>query len=107
MSLWISWVRPVTFPLVDSLGFLVGVALGSNEYSAVIQPSPVFLIWGGTFSSIEAVQITRVLPACTSTEPGAYLVKCLLMVNGRNSSYPRLSTLIPYLRNRSFKSAFS
>src|SRR5574337_590325 len=94
MSLCISWVLPVTFPLVDSLGALIGVELGSKAYSAVIQPSPVFLIWGGTLSSTVAVQMILVLPVWTRTEPGAYLVKCLLIIIGRSSSGTRLSTLM-------------
>ena len=49
MSLWISWVLPVNFPLTDSRGALIGVEPGSNEYSAVSQPSPVFLYEGVRF----------------------------------------------------------
>ena len=40
ISLCISIVLPVNFPLADSLWFLSPVALGIIEYSAVSQPFP-------------------------------------------------------------------
>ena len=44
-------------------------------YSAVTQPRPSPRMKRGTPSSTEAVQITRVSPKLTSTEPSACLVK--------------------------------
>ena len=49
------------------------------EYSALIQPVPVFLRNGGTFSSIDALQSTTVSPNSISTEPSAYFVKFLVI----------------------------
>ena len=69
MSRWISWVRPVCLPRAASRGVLVLVALGSREYSAVSQPSPVPRKKFGTLSSMVAAQMTLVLPISISTEP--------------------------------------
>ena len=49
----------------------VCVERGSIEYSAVTQPFPFPAIQSGTFSSMETVQRTWVLPERTSTEPSA------------------------------------
>lgn len=71
---WISIVRPEIFPLDDSLIFLVSVARGSMEYSAVIQPFPLFRMNGGTRSSMLALQMTFVSPTVISTEPSGCLI---------------------------------
>ena len=49
------------------------LARGSIPYSAVTQPVPVPLRNGGTFSSTEAVQMTRVSPTSIRHEPSGYL----------------------------------
>ena len=59
---WISVVRPSGRPLATSRGFRSPVDPGSIPYSAVTQPRPRPRIQGGTASSTEAVQITRVRP---------------------------------------------
>jgi hypothetical protein len=46
--------------------------MGSIEYSAVNQPFPVFLRKGADLSSMEAAQITLVLPNSTKTEPATF-----------------------------------
>jgi len=51
-----------------------GDAPGNIEYSPVTQPLPVFFIHLGTFSSIDAVHSTRVLPNVTRTLPAAISV---------------------------------
>ena len=58
-------VRPASRPV------RVDVARGSMPYSAVTQPCPLPRRNGGTRSSTEAVQITRVSPTSTSTAPSA------------------------------------
>ena len=68
-SRWISWVRPPVRPA--SRPVRVDVARGSMPYSAVTQPCPLPRRNGGTRSSTEAVQITRVSPTSTSTAPSA------------------------------------
>src|SRR5664279_6378276 len=82
---WISRVRPLCFPLDASRDERVWVARGSMEYSAVTQPVPFPRRKGGTDSSTDAVQITRVSPNSTSTEPSACFVKFLVMHTGRNA----------------------
>ena len=72
MSRWISCVRPETRPRMDSRDVRVSVELGSREYSAVSQPSPLPFRKPGTRSSIVAAQITLVLPTSMSTEPAGY-----------------------------------
>ena len=74
---WISVVRPSGRPRVTSRAFRSPVEAGSIPYSAVTQPRPRPRIHGGTASSTEAVQITRVrpteisaLPWAVSTKPG-------------------------------------
>ena len=71
-------------------------------YSAVIHPTPWPRIQPGTDSSTIAVQITRVAPAVTSTEPVADEMKSTSNVRGRISSARRPSGRIPraYLRLR-------
>ena len=54
-------------------------------YSAVTQPSPEPLLWGGTLSRMLAVHSTLVSPKAISTEPSACLVKALEIVTGRKS----------------------
>ena len=71
---WISWVRPLCRPLLASRGVRVKVDRGSMLYSLVTQPLPLLRRNWGTVSSIEAVQITRVLPTSMSTEPSAVLM---------------------------------
>ena len=66
-------VRPEGRPLVTSRGVRVAVARGSMEYSAVTQPFPELRRNGGTVSSMEAVQSTRVFPISISTEPSAVI----------------------------------
>jgi hypothetical protein len=61
-------------PRAASRSERVLVARGSMPYSAVSQPSPLPFRKAGTFSSTLAVQITRVSPNSTSTEPSACLV---------------------------------
>ena len=69
MSRWISWVRPLCFPRAASRSTRSGVDPGSIEYSAVTQPLPLPRSQGGTRSSTEAVQSTRVRPISTRTDP--------------------------------------
>ncbi len=61
------------------------------EYSAVIHPLPEPFIKPGTVSSIEAVQITRVLPISISAEPSAVEINSGTMLTGRICSGVRLS----------------
>src|SRR5690606_9740800 len=91
---WISWVRPPTFPFVASLGVRSCVDRGIIPYSAVTHPWPVPRSHAGTFSSMVAVQITRVSPTEMSTEPSACLTNPRSMRMGRISS-----TLRPSGRN--------
>ena len=72
ISRWISMVRPPTLPCEASRAVRVLVARGSMPYSAVTQPLPVPRRNGGTRSSIDAVQITRVRPTSISTDPSAW-----------------------------------
>jgi hypothetical protein len=69
----ISWLLPETFPFADSRSLRVSVARGSIEYSAVTQPVPLFLKNGGTLSSTDTEQTTRVRPNSINTEPSAKL----------------------------------
>ena len=62
ISRWISCVRPPTLPARASRVVRVDVARGSMPYSAVTQPLPVPRRNGGTRSSTDAVQMTRVRP---------------------------------------------
>jgi hypothetical protein len=64
----------------------VCVARGNIAYSAVSHPWPEFLRNGGTRSSIDAEQTTRVFPISISTEPSAYGRKFGVIRAGRNSS---------------------
>jgi len=68
----------------------VWVARGNMPYSAVTQPRPLPLRKGGTRSSTLAVQITRVSPNSTSTDPSACLVNWRVIRIGRSSSAARL-----------------
>src|SRR5215472_16874722 len=61
------------------------------EYSAVIQPLPEPFIKLGTDSSMEAVQITRVLPTSISAEPSAVEINSGTIFTGRICSGVRLS----------------
>src|SRR3954466_6581657 len=58
-------------------------------YSAVTQPSPLPRLWGGTFSSTDAVNSTFVSPNSMSTEPSAWIVKPRVMRTGRSWSAAR------------------
>ena len=60
-------------------------------YSAVIQPLPDPFMKEGTVSSMEAVQITLVLPTSISAEPSAVEMKPGTMFTGRICSGERLS----------------
>ena len=71
ISRWISCVRPLWRPRLASRGVRVRVERGSMLYSAVIHPLPDPFIKPGTLSSMDAVQITRVLPTSISAEPSA------------------------------------
>jgi hypothetical protein len=53
-------------------------------YSLEIHPLPVFLMKDGTASSMEAVQMTRVLPTSINTDPSAVVMKSGVIVTGRN-----------------------
>ncbi len=77
MRRWISVVRPSRRPLLMSRALRSPVEAGSIPYSAVTHPLPRPRIQAGTFSSTEAVQMTRVrptemraLPSAVSTNPG-------------------------------------
>jgi hypothetical protein len=72
ISLWISCVRPPTFPREDSRVVRVCVDMGNIEYSAVSQPFPVFFKKGAGLLSKDAAQITLVLPNSTKTEPAVF-----------------------------------
>ncbi len=69
----------------------VDVARGSMPYSAVTQPLPEPRRNGGTWSSIDAVQITRVRPTSMSTEPSACTLKSGVICVGRMASASRPS----------------
>src|ERR1700753_4343910 len=91
MSRWISCVRPLWRPRLASRGVRVRVERGSMLYSAVTQPLPDPLVKPGTVSSIDAVQITRVLPTSISAEPSAVEMNSGMMFTGRICSGERLS----------------
>src|SRR3990170_6146003 len=74
MRRWISCVRPPIFPLADSRTILELADRGSMAYSAVTHPLFLSLRWGGTFSSLVAVQMTLVSPTSIKTDPSAYLM---------------------------------
>ena len=74
MSLWISCVRPESFPLDASLVVLVFVDEGSIEYSAVTQPCPLSRRKEGTLLSMEAEQSTRVPPIWKRTDPWGWII---------------------------------
>ena len=102
ISRWISVVRPSGRPLATSRALRSPVDAGSIPYSAVTQPLPRPRIQAGTFSSTDAVQITRVrptemraLPLAVSTNPGR-------ISTGRSSSARRPSALIRGQLRRSF-----
>src|SRR5699024_11248789 len=67
ISLCISIVLPLTLPFEDSRTFLVFVARGNIEYSAVIHPLPCPRKKCGTLFSILALQITFVPPTSIKT----------------------------------------
>ena len=67
-------MRPPWRPLAASRWLRVWVARGNMPYSAVTQPLPLPRLKPGTRSSTLAVQITRVSPKLTSTEPSACLL---------------------------------
>jgi hypothetical protein len=69
----------------------VKVARGNMLYSAVIQPLPLLRMNDGTVSSMDAVQITRVLPTSIKTEPSAVLMNPGTIFTGRIWSGARLS----------------
>ena len=64
-------MRPSGRPLETSRCLRSPVEAGSIPYSAVTQPRPLPCIHFGTFSSTDAVQITRVPPIDISAEPDA------------------------------------
>ena len=71
ISRWISCVRPPMRPLALSRAVRVRVARGIIAYSLVIHPLPLLRRKCGTVSSMDAVQITRVLPTSIKQEPSA------------------------------------
>ncbi len=79
-------VRPPCRPRAASRGMRWLVERGSMPYSAVTQPCPIPFRKLGTFSSTLTVQITRVSPNSTNTEPSAWRVKRRVIVTARNSS---------------------
>src|SRR3990172_2004587 len=68
-----------------------GVERGSMAYSAVTHPCFESLRKGGTLSSAETVQITRVFPTSMRVEPSANRIKFLTMLTGLNISGSRPS----------------
>jgi hypothetical protein len=84
INLCISCVLPLGRPFDTSREVRVSVARGIMAYSLEIHPLPVFRINGGTVSSIDAVQITRVFPTSISTDPSAVVIKSGVMMTGRN-----------------------
>ena len=94
ISRWISTLRPSWRPLELSRAFRSSVEYGSIEYSAVSQPPATFwyFIQAGTDSSIIALQMTRVSPLATSTEP----VECgaILGVKERGRSWSARATVV-------------
>ena len=83
---WISLVLP---PLTDRREIRSVPEPGSIAYSAVTQPFPVSRIHGGTSSSSETVQRTRVRPISIKTEPGVISVKPRVIFTARSSSSVR------------------
>ena len=71
MSRWISSVRPPCLPRAASRAMRSLVERGSMPYSAVTQPAPVPITWGGTRFSRLAVQSTWVSPKRVRQEPSA------------------------------------
>src|SRR6185437_13108907 len=88
---WISCVRPLCRPRLASRGVRVRVERGNMEYSAVTQPLPDPLIKPGTVSSMDAVQMTLVLPTSISAEPSAVEMNSGTIFTGRICSGERLS----------------
>ena len=84
-------MRPPTRPRLLSRGERVSVERGSMPYSLVIQPLPWLRIQPGTVSSIEQVQITRVLPISIRHEPSAVRTKSRMIFAARIWSRARLS----------------
>jgi hypothetical protein len=60
-------------------------------YSLDIHPLPVLRMNCGTVSSIEAVQMTRVLPTSINADPSAVVMKSGIIFTGRSWSGERLS----------------
>jgi hypothetical protein len=60
-------------------------------YSLEIHPLPEFRMNCGTDSSIDAVQMTRVLPTSISAEPSAVVMNSGVIFTGRSWSGERLS----------------
>jgi hypothetical protein len=60
-------------------------------YSLEIHPLPVLRMNCGTASSIDAVQITRVLPTSIRAEPSAVVMNSGVIFTGRSWSEARLS----------------
>ena len=83
---WISTVRPSARPLETSRCLRSPVDAGSIPYSAVTQPLPRPCIHLGTFSSIDAVQMTRVPPHSIRAEPSALPMKPGWIATGRSWS---------------------
>src|SRR4051812_36124600 len=78
-------------PRADSRGERVRVERGNMPYSLVIQPLPELRIQWGTDSSMEAVQMTRVLPISMRQEPSEVRMKSGVIFTGRIWSAERLS----------------
>ena len=94
ISRWISWVRPVCLPFAASRAFRSWVARGSIPYSAVTQPEPLPIRWGGTRSSTLQVTRTLVWPNSTWQLPSAWRLTCGVRTIGRRSRGPRLNERI-------------
>jgi hypothetical protein len=60
-------------------------------YSLEIHPLPAFRMNCGTLSSIEAVQMTRVLPTSINADPSAVVMNSGVIFTGRSWSGARLS----------------
>jgi hypothetical protein len=84
---WISTVRPSCRPCEASRGLRSApVEPGSIPYSAETQPRPRPRSQGGTRSSTEAVQMTRVRPIEMRALPCAVSRKPGMISTGRNSA---------------------
>ena len=84
-------MRPSARPFDTSRCLRSPVEAGSIPYSAVTQPRPLPCIHFGTFSSTDAVQITRVPPIDISADPDAVETKPGSIFTSRSASGARPS----------------